>query len=219
MFLNYLLHIHIHRFMLFSLNPCHRSFFILLVVINAEFITVLNAENKWLSVFNHRWFTHTKSNQNALSCSYNNWASPPIDGRLGHPLLHVQLETQVPPCVFFDWWFSPRELWGYWLVHIVVPPMGLQTSSAPWILYLAPSLGTLCSIQWMAVSIHFCICQALVEPLRRPLKLSGSTAPCLPECCHVPTLMIVDWTSEPVSQPQLNVLCKTFLGHGVCSQQ
>jgi hypothetical protein len=27
----------------------------------------------------------------------------------------------------FGWWFSPWELWGYWLVHIVVPPMGLQT--------------------------------------------------------------------------------------------
>ncbi|KRY63404.1 hypothetical protein T4D_898 [Trichinella pseudospiralis] len=25
----------------------------------------------------------------------------------------------------------PRELWGYWLVHIVVPPMGLKTPSAP----------------------------------------------------------------------------------------
>jgi hypothetical protein len=49
----------------------------------------------------------------------------------------VQLEPQVPPCVFFDWCFSPKELWGYWLVHIAVPPMGLQTSSAPWVLSLA----------------------------------------------------------------------------------
>jgi hypothetical protein len=40
-------------------------------------------------------------------------ASPPIDDQLGHPLLHIQLEPQVPPCVFFDWWFSPKELWGY----------------------------------------------------------------------------------------------------------
>jgi hypothetical protein len=57
-------------------------------------------------------------------------ASPPIDGRLDHPLLHIQLETQ---------------LWGYWLVHIVVPPIGrLQTPLAPWILSLAPSLGALC---------------------------------------------------------------------------
>jgi hypothetical protein len=44
--------------------------------------------------------------------------------------------------------------------------MGLQNPSAPWVLYLAPSLGTLCSVQWMAVSIHFCVCQTLAEPLR-----------------------------------------------------
>jgi hypothetical protein len=71
--------------------------------------------------------------------------SPLIDDRLGHPLLHMRLEPWVPS-VFFGCWFSPRELWGYWLVHIVVPPMGLQTSSAPWVLSLAPSLGTLCSV-------------------------------------------------------------------------
>jgi hypothetical protein len=71
--------------------------------------------------------------------------------------------------VCFLWWFCPRELWGYWLVHIVVPPMGLQTPSAPWVLSLAPSLGTLCSVQWMTVSIHFCISQALAEPLSRQL--------------------------------------------------
>ena len=39
--------------------------------------------------------------------------------------------------------------------------MGLQSPSDPWILSLAPSLGTLCSVQWMTVSIHYCICQAL----------------------------------------------------------
>jgi hypothetical protein len=27
----------------------------------------------------------------------------------------MQLKTRVPPCVFFDWWVNPRELWGYWL--------------------------------------------------------------------------------------------------------
>ena len=88
------------------------------------------------------------------------------DGRLGHPLLHMQLETRVPPCVFFDWWFSPRELWGYWLVDIVVSPIRLQTSLAPWVLSLASSLEKLCYVQRMAVSIQFCICQALAEPLR-----------------------------------------------------
>jgi hypothetical protein len=55
------------------------------------------------------------------------------------------------------------------LVHIVVLPMGLQNPSTSWVLSLAASLGTLCEVQWMTVSIHFCICQALAEPLRRQL--------------------------------------------------
>jgi hypothetical protein len=46
----------------------------------------------------------------------------------------MQLEPWVPPCILFDWCFSH---WGgsggYWLVHFVVPPMGLQTPSAPWV--------------------------------------------------------------------------------------
>jgi hypothetical protein len=75
-------------------------------------------------------------------------------------------------CLFvclFVWWFSSKELWGYWLVHIDVPPTGHQIPSAPWVLSLALSLGTMCYIQWMIVSSHFCICQALEEPLRRQL--------------------------------------------------
>jgi hypothetical protein len=39
------------------------------------------------------------------------WASLSSDGRLGHLLMHMQLETRAP---------------GYCLVHIVVPPIGLQ---------------------------------------------------------------------------------------------
>jgi hypothetical protein len=42
-------------------------------------------------------------------------ASPPIDGRLGHPLLHMQLETQPLR--------GGGRAGGYWLVHIVVPPI------------------------------------------------------------------------------------------------
>jgi hypothetical protein len=56
------------------------------------------------------------------------WASLSSDGRLGHLLIHMQLES--------------RAL-GYWLVHNVVPPKGLQISLAPWILSLAPPLGAL----------------------------------------------------------------------------
>jgi hypothetical protein len=55
------------------------------------------------------------------------------------------------------------------LLHIVVPPMGLQTPSAPWVLSLAPPLRTLCSVQWLTENIHICICQALVEPLKTQL--------------------------------------------------
>ena len=86
----------------------------------------------------------------------------PTDEQQGHHLLHMHLE----PGVLFGWCFSPRELW---LVHIVVPPMGLQTPSVPWILTLVPLLVTLCSVQWLAESIHLFICQALVELLRRQL--------------------------------------------------
>jgi hypothetical protein len=83
----------------------------------------------WYSpILCHRTFTETR-------------ASSPIDDQLGPPLLHMQLEPEVPPCVFFDW-CSPKELWGYWLLHIDAPPMGLQTPSALWVLSLAPSLGT-----------------------------------------------------------------------------
>jgi hypothetical protein len=46
----------------------------------------------------------------------------------GHLLIHMQLETQAL---------------GYWLVHIVVPPIGLHIPLAPWVLSLAPPLGAL----------------------------------------------------------------------------
>jgi len=32
---------------------------------------------------------------------------------------------------------------GYWLVHNVVPPIGLQIPLAPWVLSLAPALRAL----------------------------------------------------------------------------
>jgi hypothetical protein len=59
---------------------------------------------------------------------------------------------------------SSREVW---LVDIVLP-MGLETLQfLHWVLSITPSLGTLCSIQWLAASL--CVCQALAEPLRRQL--------------------------------------------------
>jgi hypothetical protein len=107
-------------------------------------------------------------------------ASLLIDVQQGHPLLHMWLEPWVPPCVLFNWWFSPWELWKVWLVDVVVLPMGLQTLSAPlvlsliflvvslafnvWaispapsILSLTPLLETPCSVQQLAARIYLCI--------------------------------------------------------------
>jgi hypothetical protein len=45
--------------------------------------------------------------------------------------------------------------------------VGLQSPSTPLALSLTPLLGTLCSVQWLAASIHPCIFKALAGPLRR----------------------------------------------------
>jgi hypothetical protein len=87
----------------------------------------------------------------------------------------MQLEPWIPSCALFGWfglvWFG--------LVGLVPGVLGLLVSSyccssygaansfSSWVLSPDPPLGTLCSVQWMFVGIHFCICQALAKPLRR----------------------------------------------------
>jgi hypothetical protein len=92
-----------------------------------------------------------------------------LSSLLGYLLLRMQLEPWITPCVLFDLWLSTWELCGVWLVDIVIPPMGLQTHSAPWVLSLVAPLGNPCSLYWLAESIHLCICQALTEPQKRQL--------------------------------------------------
>jgi hypothetical protein len=70
-------------------------------------------------------------------------------------------------CILFSWWSSPQELQGVWPVDTVAPGMGLQTPTAPSVPSPTPPSETPCSVQWLAASIHLCICQALAEPLRR----------------------------------------------------
>jgi hypothetical protein len=60
-------------------------------------------------------------------------------------------------------------LWEVLLFDIVVLPVGLQTPSAPTFLALTSPLGSLLSLQWLAVSILICIGLALPEPLRGQL--------------------------------------------------
>jgi hypothetical protein len=85
----------------------------------------------------------------------------------GHPLPHMQPEPWVSLCVLFGWWSSPWELTGVWPVDTVASPMGLQTPSAPLVPSPTPLSETQRSVQWLAVSICLCVCQALEEPLRR----------------------------------------------------
>jgi len=80
-------------------------------------------------------------------------ASPSTGAQQGHPLLQMQLEPWVSPCIVFGWWFSPWELW---LVGIVVH-MGSRAPSALSILSLIPPTGVLFSVQWFAASIRPCI--------------------------------------------------------------
>ena len=111
------------------------------------------------------WHSPTLGNQAFIEPR----ASPPTDVKQCHLLLHMQLESWVPPCILFGWWFSSWELWVIWLVNIIVLPMGLQTPSAPLGISLTHPLGSQCLVQWLAASICHCICQTLAEPLRRQL--------------------------------------------------
>jgi hypothetical protein len=61
----------------------------------------------------------------------------------------------------------PGSNGGMVLLVDIVLPTGLQTLLSPSVLYLTPPLGTLYSVQQLAVSICRCICQVLAEPLRR----------------------------------------------------
>jgi hypothetical protein len=44
-----------------------------------------------------------------------------------------------------------------------------------------------------------------------PSEQEVPPVPYPPRCCHAPAMMIMDWTSEPVSQPQSNVLIRVAL--------
>ena len=68
-----------------------------------------------------------------------------------HVLRHIKFAR--PMGFSFQWWptrpssdtYAARGMssGGYWLVHIVVPPIGLQIPLAPWVLSPAPPLGAL----------------------------------------------------------------------------
>jgi hypothetical protein len=66
------------------------------------------------------------------------------------------------------WFMLLLLLWG-------CKPLQLLGSFL-WSLHWGPCL---CSVQWLAESFHFCICQALAEPLRRQLYHATVSKPLL----------------------------------------
>ena len=80
---------------------------------------------------------------------------------LPHPSTHSHPHR---PSISLHWGIKPSQDQG--------PPLPLmpdKAPSAPSVLPLTPPLGSLCSVWWLAVSIHICIGQDLAEPLRRQL--------------------------------------------------
>jgi hypothetical protein len=53
-------------------------------------------------------------------------AAPPTDVQQGHPLLHIQSEPWVPPCVLFSWWFSSWSSWGSGWLTLLFPTWGCK---------------------------------------------------------------------------------------------
>jgi hypothetical protein len=91
--------------------------------------------------------------------------APPTDLQQGHHLPPMWQEPWVPASVLFCWWSSSWKVLGFWPIDTLAMPMRLQQPSASLVHSPIPPLGTMCSVQSLAVSIQFCICQALPEPL------------------------------------------------------
>jgi hypothetical protein len=62
-----------------------------------------------------------------------------------------------PPCVLFGWWSTPHELWGIWLVDIVISSYGVANPFSSFSPCPNFSTGVPCSVWWLATSIHICI--------------------------------------------------------------
>jgi hypothetical protein len=59
----------------------------------------------------HSYFLVLALPYSGASSTHRTKSLSSIDHQQGHLLLHMWVETWVPPCVLFGWWFSPWELW------------------------------------------------------------------------------------------------------------
>jgi hypothetical protein len=81
---------------------------------------------------------------------------------LPHPPIHFHFAGC--PSIPLHWDIKPSQDQGP-----LLPLMSDKAPSASSVLPLTPPLGYLCSVQWLATSIHLCIGQELAETLRRQL--------------------------------------------------
>ena len=95
-------------------------------------------------------------------------ASPLPDIQKGHPLPHIWPAQWVPPCVFFGWWSSPKELQGVCPIDNIAPSMGLQTP-------LAPSFPSPTPLLWTIMLSQMVGCEQTFVFVRFWQSLSGES--------------------------------------------
>jgi hypothetical protein len=83
---------------------------------------------------------------------------------------------------------------GYWLVHIVVPPIGLQFPLAPWVISLAPPLGGRVT-QPIADCDHPLLCLLGPGTVSQETAISGSFQQNLASVCNGVSIwkLIMGW--------------------------
>ena len=97
----------------------------------------------------------------------------------------------------------PGSSGGYKLVYIItVPPMGLQTSSVPWVLSLVPPIETLCSVYWLAVSHGY-----FDTPSMKNQSIYTLIFPCPWAYCGLRIVFWVFWASGLIATSQQSIPC------------
>jgi len=99
-------------------------------------------------------------------------ASPPIDHRQCHSLLHMGLEPWVPPCVLLVGGLVPGSSGGSGCCYCC-SSYGVANPLSSFSPFSNSSIGVPMISLKLAASILICIIKALAEPLRRH-SLSGS---------------------------------------------
>jgi hypothetical protein len=115
---------------------------------------------------------------------HDQWASLSTDGRLGSSDTYAARD---------------RSSRGYWLVHIVVPRIGLQIPPVPWVLSLASPLevGGGAVIHPIADCEHPLMCLLGLGIVSQETAISGSIQQNLASICNIVSVwrLIMGWIS------------------------